>query len=91
MSALSEKAFKLLATDESVLQAKVPTNHIELSRFEMDCMDFGLVYGLVWAMARGEDPYETQHSVGERAQSASREVWVRWNGSLLNREEAEAA
>lgn len=62
----------------------------DLSQFELNCVDIGVLYGIAWAFARGEDPYEPARSVGPKAQSAARQAWQRWSGDpSIKREQAQ--
>lgn len=45
---------------------------------ELDAADWGMVIGLAYGIARGEDPYETERSVTIRAEEAAREALTRW-------------
>ena len=50
-----------------------------LTEFEMDCRDWGFVFGVTYAIARGEEPYESDDSVCERAMTAAREAFSRFS------------
>jgi len=52
-----------------------------LSQFELDCRDWGLAVGIAYGIARGEDPYEAEKSVTERALAAARDAYARWGRS----------
>lgn len=45
---------------------------------ELDVADWGLIVGLAYGIARGEDPYENHRSVTLRAEAAAREALSRW-------------
>ena len=47
----------------------------ELSEFELDLGDWGFTYGVAWAIARTQNPDESDHSVAERALVAAGEVF----------------
>jgi hypothetical protein len=59
-----------------------------LTDFEADCRDWGFVFGLAYGIARGEEPYESDDSVCERAMTAAREVFSRFSKSDIFTEEA---
>ena len=50
-----------------------------LTEFEMDCRDWGFVFGVTYGIARGEEPYESDDSVCERAMMAAREAFARFS------------
>ena len=52
-----------------------------LTDFEMDCRDWGFVFGVAYGIARGEEPYESDSMVCERAMVAAREVFSRFSAS----------
>jgi hypothetical protein len=52
-----------------------------LTDFELDCRDWGFVFGVAYGIARGEEPYESDNSVCERAMTAAREVFSRFSAS----------
>ncbi len=60
----------------------------ELSDFEMDCRDWGFAFGVAYAIARSEDPFESNHSVCERAIVAAREAFSRASGARIFNEQA---
>jgi hypothetical protein len=59
-----------------------------LTEFEADCRDWGFVFGLAYGIARGEEPYESDDSVCDRAMTAAREVFSRFSKSDIFTEEA---
>jgi len=46
-----------------------------------DCVDWGYIYGVAFAIARMEDVFEANDSVAARAQQAARAVWQRYVGT----------
>ena len=57
-----------------------PIAHVEeetarMSDLELDLADWGFTYGVAWAVARAQDPHESDDSVAERALAAAREVF----------------
>ena len=48
----------------------------------MDLRDWGMTFGLAYGIARGEDPYESNESVAQRALDAARMVWKGWDQDL---------
>ena len=52
-----------------------------LTQFELDCHDWGVAYGIAHGIARGEDPFESNESVGQRALAAARDAYSRVAGS----------
>ncbi len=82
-SALAERVHAAMAAeDSSALDhgGTYPTKPDEayLSTFELDCREWGIMYGFAYGIARGEDPYESVQSVGERALEAATEAWKRY-------------
>lgn len=55
---------------------------IHLSEFERDLMEWGLVYGMAFAMARSEDPWETIESVAARAFMPALAAYTDWSGDM---------
>jgi hypothetical protein len=51
-----------------------------LSEFELDCHDWGFVFGLAYGLARSEDPDGPEADVSSRALSAAREAFTKWGG-----------
>jgi hypothetical protein len=49
-----------------------------LSGDELDIRDWGMIYGLAFGIARGEDAYEAVSSVGDRALRAAEAAFRRW-------------
>jgi len=54
----------------------------QLSTFELDLRDWGLVFGLVFALARSENPWESTPSVAARALEIARTVYLEWSGPI---------
>ena len=54
-----------------------PQDVRDLTDYEMELQDWGLFYGIAWALARAEDPFEPFREVGARAREAAEEAWVR--------------
>ena len=79
---LSERLYALLSGDSGPLEGRCGPEHegAGLTEFECDCQDLGMVYGLAWAMARTEDPFEPIASVTERAVAAASLAFIRWGG-----------
>jgi hypothetical protein len=50
-----------------------------LTDFESNCRDWGFTFGVAYGIARGEQPYESDHAVCERAMTAAREVFSRFS------------
>jgi hypothetical protein len=53
-----------------------PEEH--LTEFEADLLDWGLIYGAAWGIARSEDPFESPRDLADRALEAARAEWARW-------------
>jgi hypothetical protein len=49
----------------------------DLTEYEMDLRDWGLCYGIAWALARSEDAFEERDEVANRAMAAAKEAWHR--------------
>lgn len=52
-----------------------------LSALELDLSDWGFTYGVAWAVARAQDPYEPDDSVAQRALDAAQEVFHTYCGT----------
>lgn len=59
-----------------------------LTPFELDCRDWGFVFGIAYGIARGDDPWEPDEEVLARAHAAAREAFQRWGGSDIFTDEA---
>ncbi len=51
------------------------------TEFELDALDWGVMYGVAYGIARGEDPFEPGNAVENRALTAARQAWNRWADS----------
>ncbi len=51
--------------------------------FELDLLQWGATYGLAFGIARGEDPWESDEEVAERAITAARTVFREDSGPGL--------
>jgi hypothetical protein len=56
------------------------TSDGRFSEFELDCLDWGVMYGIAFAIARAEDPFEGMASVASRALEAARPVCAEFAG-----------
>ncbi len=89
---LAERVYRtLLADDGCPLKASgdvpVTPEGEHLTVFELDCRDWGLVYGIAHGIARGEDAFEDNQSVADRALEAAKIAWTRWgNDAILTKE-----
>jgi hypothetical protein len=59
-----------------------------LTAFEANCRDWGFTFGVAYGIARGEEPYESEDSVCERALTAAREVFARFSQADIFTEQA---
>jgi hypothetical protein len=94
---LAEKVYNVVAAENDIgcrgvvdgahTYPNVPRDS-SLSGFELDCLDWGLVYGIAVGIARGEDPYESTVSVTDRALDAARTAHARWAGDGIFTHEA---
>ncbi len=48
---------------------------------DIDCFDWGLIYGMAYAIARGQAPYDAERAVRTRAITAAREAHLRYTGA----------
>ena len=64
------------------------TGEGSLTEFEMDCRDWGFVFGVAFGIARGEEPFESDHSVCERALDSAREAFGRLTSAPIFTEDA---
>jgi hypothetical protein len=86
---LAEKVYAALADDhgfgefaepQEIVGAYPTTGGGYLTDFELDCRGWGLAVGIAYGIARGEDVYEPERSVCERALAAAREAYERFGG-----------
>ena len=94
---LAEKVYAALADDHGfgdfadayeTVGAYPKTDGGYLTEFELDCRGWGLAVGIAYGIARGEDPYEGERSVCERALIAAREAYERFGGPEIFTAEA---
>jgi hypothetical protein len=96
MATLTEKVYTVLSEEHSNFTSPVevvakfprPSHDENLSQFELDCRDWGLTFGIAYGIARGEDPFEAERSVTDRALAAARDAFARWGGSGIFTDEA---
>ncbi len=96
---LTEKVYGALAADHGSgawdvhrASARYPKHSGDgLTSFELECRDWGLAFGIAYGIARGEDPFEPEERVCERAMTAARDAFARWGGSDIFTAEACAA
>ena len=53
-----------------------------LTGWERDLLDWGLIYGAAFALARLEDPFEREEDVAERAVAPAQAAWERWGSGF---------
>ena len=89
MSALADKVYNVVLEERGTELLKAVSKYPKhpddelLTSFEMDCRDWGLVFGVAYAIARSEDAFESENSVINRALDVARDAWLRWAGSSL--------
>lgn len=44
--------------------------------------DWGFIFGVAYAIARGEDPYESSDDVGKRARAVALPIYAKYVGDL---------
>lgn len=86
---IAERVYTVLSMDEGT---NGPLDHCHrpllktvggsLGTFELDCIDWGLTYGIAYALARAEDPFERQESVAGRAEEAARIAYEGWGSGV---------
>ena len=80
---LTDRVYRCLIDDDCASDAHrdgLPTSQRgQMSIGEMDYHDFALCIGVAYGIARGEDPFETDRSVAERAAVAGRDAFFRWS------------
>ena len=62
-----------------------------LGEFEQDLRDWGIIYGLCFALERLEDPFEREESVSARAVEVARRVWLGWSSEFAKRDAVDPA
>ena len=62
---------------------------IYLTETEADLRDWGLVYGMAFAIAREQDPWESVESVAKRALEPAQRAYRQWGGHIAQPERAE--
>jgi hypothetical protein len=87
---LTEKVYAALADDHGFgdFADAYETVGAYLTTFELDCRGWGLAVGIAYGIARGEDAYEPERSVCERALTAAREAYERFGGPGIFTDEA---
>lgn len=94
---LAEKVYAAVADDHGfgefsdayeTVGAYPETDGGYLTDFELDLRSWGLMVGIAYGIARGEDAYEPERSVCERALTAAREAYERFGGPEIFTAEA---
>ena len=94
---ISEKVYNALAAEHGIGVAgpsgtahRFPSrpHDQELTNLELDCIDWGVAFGIAYGIARGEDAFESEQSVTERALAAARIAYERWGGATIFTNEA---
>ncbi len=94
---LAERVYVMVAAEDLRAQdtvAKPFCRGDELpSEYERDLLDWGMTFGMAFALARLECACESNRSVAKRALDASKSVWAEWAGGVhtIQRPEAFAA
>ena len=77
---LHDRVYHLVSAEKSP-QDKLDFRGESVGEFELDMRDWGFTYGVAYGIARGEDPYEPEELVRDRAIEAARLAWQRWAGA----------
>jgi hypothetical protein len=90
---LTEKVYAVLGQEQSHGEAALATANRypkgdALTELDLDCRDWGFVFGFAYGIARGEDTYEPEASVLDRAEAAARDAYARWAGADIFTSEA---
>lgn len=89
---LAERVYNVLAAEHGIgINGPVSSAHTypatpqdgRLTQFEFDCLDWGLVYGIAYGIARAEDAFESEESVTGRVLEAARVAHLRWAGGEI--------
>lgn len=84
---LADRVYAVLSDDNRI----EPSHHLALAapvvrnddgtvqdELHLDLCEWGFAFGVAFAIARGEDAYESRSTVTARAEQAAREAWARW-------------
>lgn len=90
---VGEKLRAAFSADEAMSNAFLETGHSRpqtgnghLGEFEMDCLDWGLAYGMAFALCReASPPWESHASVAQRAFHEAWSLWSDWSGGFHER------
>jgi hypothetical protein len=82
---LAEKVTAIMRQDDNAgsysglgSRPVVRTDDEGLNQFELDCRDWGFIFGLSFGIARGENAYESNESCAERALEAAQTAFALW-------------
>jgi len=87
---LAEKVWNIALADtpigvdwglETVHQGATDGSTTKFDTLAWDCIDWGYIYGVAFAIARLEDVFDTNDNVAARARQAARAVWQRYAGT----------
>jgi hypothetical protein len=82
---ITERIRALLSLDDTDGVLEILDKHpraVELSEFERDLREWGFVFGMAFAIARAEDPWETNRSVAARALMPAFAAYTDWSGEF---------
>ena len=85
---LQEKVRAILRNDDTgdgLIGVAGKRPGIQLTEFELDLRDWGIIYGIAFGLARTEEPCESIESVARRAFEAARTVHIEWGGEISKR------
>jgi len=54
-----------------------------MTRFELDCVTWGLTYGVTYGIARAQDPFEAEDDVLERVLEAAKAAYALYAGDAI--------
>lgn len=82
-STVAEKVCSLLAGEEAPIVARChDVVGGSFSEYELDLLDWGLVFGMSYALTRIEEPCETARSAAWRAKEAAIAAFAAWGGGV---------
>jgi len=86
---LAEKVWNIALADTpsgfdghaTVHKGVTDASSLEFDTLIWDCIDWGYIYGVAFAIARMEDVFDANDKVAARALEAARAVWQRYVGT----------
>lgn len=81
---LSDAVLNAVHRQPKAVLVKSEGDDPSLSQFELDCLQWGCVFGVAFALLFGENSWEAPADVARRAEAAATELWREWAGGDWN-------